>query len=432
MRACVISERAKRLADNEVEADARMAATLHLLAADMRREAGAWSLCIENYHALTKYYLAQGEAKLVVAYIRKLMFVSKHWATPQERMEACLLAASVYVTTHQVVPATDAVTEAAAIAAQSNDRNAFEEVASLFEKIGRICPARPRKGKARCECRDADACIECRVAEDGVPAEFQVRIATGDGSPTRHSPWWPQASSGLDLVMKPPGPAGECSDWVAIRVKDGRYTVTTFPNWHGRAMRAARTMLAVSEKDRAGTEGPSSTVLQVECALEAFMNSVTYFIRNSRNKDKIAHLNELFLAKSRNESKKDRSPIVKWNILCKVMLGANCITDARMKDFRNFVELRNAIVHFDERNKEQIVPAVNSDHKILGLFKNKVFQREPPRPWVDRLLTYEFAVWSVELGEELIASFRRAWHDQEKKRYDRENHSAFISDGEES
>ncbi|CAA2136903.1 hypothetical protein [Methylobacterium bullatum] len=101
----------------------------------MRREAGEWSQCAENYGALTLHHLSCGKLRPTVAYVRKLLFVTEGASSPEERLNACLLAATVYVAVHQVTPARNHAVEAAGIAAHIGDAKGLVEAEQRFAQI---------------------------------------------------------------------------------------------------------------------------------------------------------------------------------------------------------------------------------------------------------------------------------------------------------
>ncbi|MGN8094772.1 hypothetical protein [Methylobacterium sp. 22177] len=421
-RAATLTARAKAPLDREDEAEARRRASLHLLAAELRREAGAWDLCVENYDALTRHYLTRQDLRAAGAYLRKLMFVSERSPRSPERMEACLLAASVHLAFRQPAPANAAASEAAHVAARSSDPAGLERAADLFRRIGELGAEDPvRSLTAGCACGGPGTYIACCGAVAGeVPAEFQVRVVGPAAAPTESqaNPWLAPGRTGIDVVLGHPGAAGECLNWVAVRVEGGRQSLITLPNWSGRAMRAARTALAMSLEDPDGTEGPSSAVLQVACGLEAFMNAIGYFVARSRKERwEGSDLPASVLTIDKDHFRP--GPLSqRWETVANALLGPEWAKAARLEDMRRLMQLRNALVHFGSQNEEQLVPARKEEHELLERFRGLVPFRAAPRPWVDRLLTPELAEWSIVLGEGLIASFRMAWHQRQEAELD--------------
>ncbi|WP_238311391.1 hypothetical protein [Methylobacterium organophilum] len=384
--------------------------SLHLKAARLRREAGDWAACAENYRALVEHHLGCRDTARAAAYAEKLVFVTERSSDPAYRMDVLLLAGTAYAEAGLVARAAGVAAKAAAVMATSRVAHGQERLSTLFGRIGEVAAAAPPTGRtAACRCRGTGRCIACQDGGDAKPAEFQVRIPLTpldrNGSP-RNS-WQRAELSGIEMMMERPGPEGECLSWVGFRVEGGRHSIVTLPNWGGRAMRAARAMSAVSRADRAGTEGPSAAVLQVTCGLEAFINAVGYFLAQSgrlRWQDRFPS----YVYKPDRRKFHYKSLHERWRVVGRGMFGPKW-EGRRLHDLNRLVGLRHALVHV-RGDEEQIFPVPSSPSRILAEFEDVAKPRAGPGPWPDRVLTPELAEWSVELGEGLIASFRDAWH----------------------
>lgn len=415
-RAAALSADAKTLAAGGTEASASRAATFHLLAAELRREAGAWSLCAENYGALTRHHLSRGKLKPAVAYMRKMLFVTEVASASSERLEACLLAASVYVAVRQVASARNAAAEAAAIAVRLSDADGLAAVDRLLPRIGELANARPTGKKPEpCACGSKEGYRACCGVADDVPAEFRVRPAVHGRRPAEASPWGMSGQAGIDLLMELPGPAGECPNWVGVLVEDGRHSLITLPNWSGRAMRTARIMSKRALLDPDGTDYPSATVLQVACGVEAFINTVEHFIGRS-GPERFGHIRfPDFKAEGKDDPDEAGSTRRRWAGIGTALFGPDWAAEVRLDDLAKLMALRNALLHFKGAHEEWIIPAPAKEQALLNRFKDCFALREPPRPWIDRILTPGLATWAVDLGEGLIAAFRRSWHREEAR-----------------
>jgi hypothetical protein len=413
-RAATLSADAKTLADGGTEASASRATTFHLLAAELRREAGAWSLCAENYGALTRHYLSRGKLRPAVAYMRKMLFVTEGASASPDRLEACILAASVYVAVRQVAPARNAASEAAAIAVRLSDADGLAAVDRLLPRISELANACPTGKKPEpCACGSNEGYRACCGVADEVPAEFRVRPAAHGRRSAKIGPRAVTGQAGIDLLMELPGPEGECLNWVGVMVEDGRHSLITLPNWSGRAMRSARIMSKRALLDPDGTDYPSAAVLQVACGIEAFINTVEHFIGRS-GPERFGHVRfPDFKAEGEDDSGEAGSTRRRWAGIGIALFGPDWAKEVRLHDLAKLMALRNALLHFKGAHEEWIIPAPAKEQALLNRFKDCFAMREPPRPWIDRVLTPGLATWAVDLGDGLIAAFRHAWHREE-------------------
>ncbi|MCB4805872.1 hypothetical protein QO001_006101 [Methylobacterium brachiatum] len=391
------------------------AARLHVLAAELRRDAGEWTLCIENYEALTHHYLALGDQETTQAYLHRLTFVADASGSPALQIEACLLASKVHLTAGDDRAALAWTRRAADLAVKSSDKAALARAVACAGDIRAFA----RKNGVR---RTDDACARPLIPTDGLthfdhaPAEFSLRAVGLPSHPSRpaSSPCWLAGDAGIDLMMALPSPSGDASYWVAHGIRKGRHVLNVLPNWSARAMRSARAMHAYSVQHDDGFEGPSSTLLQVTCALESFINTAIHFIGHDegarfwRSKIPDIRFNE-------GSSKIDGSLARKWEEVADGLFGDGWLTLNRLDDLHLMLRLRGTLAHFKEDNIEQIAPPSSRPHFLIAAFERHPDFQEPgairpgPLPWIDRLLTPHLAGWSVTLGETLIAGFRAAW-----------------------
>ncbi|CAA2136901.1 hypothetical protein [Methylobacterium bullatum] len=210
--------------------------------------------------------------------------------------------------------------------------------------------------------------------------------------------------------MERPGPAGECPNWVGVRIEDGRQSLVTLPNWSGRAMRAARVTSRLSLSDPDATEHPWSTVLQVACGVEAFINAVEHFIARS-GLERWGHIE--FPARTADADPEHQGSTVKrWAGIAAALFGPEWPKSMRLEDLDSLMALRNTLVHFKGDHEERIAPVALKEPAMLRRFKGCFEMRDPPRPWIDRVLTPGLATWAVDLGDGLIAAFRNSWQEQ--------------------
>jgi hypothetical protein len=365
--------------------------------------------------------------KMAMASMNRLVAVSVHSEAVGVRIDADILASEVYSAFNDFDAASAAVTRAAVLAARHSDLDALGRISKAVGAIhdSSVSFSARKEDDAPCACGSTLRYDGCCKKADRPPAEFRSRAVGLRTSTMRpaSSPLLSTARNGLYVFMDRPPQSGETPYWVSHLIEDGRHVLVTLPNWTGRAMTAARSMHRYSLEHPEGFEGPSSTVLQVHCALEAFINGALYFITDDDDGQWEGRLPEQRLDKGKW---KNEGPLaLRWEHVGKGVLGKNWVDQNRLDDLALLVRLRSALVHYKENNIEQIFPEPDVGHEFIVAFeKHKDFAvpgaiRSGPGPWVDRLLTPHLSGWAVTLGEELISSFRNAWNEA-GERYDRE------------
>ncbi|SFM09820.1 hypothetical protein [Methylorubrum salsuginis] len=380
-------------------------AGLHAVAADLRREAGDWGSCAENFVALARYYVRIGRTAAVEEYVRKALFVSEFLPRDEDRARVHLSAALATQRIGKLAEATNIAFRAKTVVGLCRDRY-------LAARIGR---AHKRVKGALGAWQDAapvpaspDVASTKPYAWEHVPppVEFRIRPIVTWRRVKAGAPGYAgmQHDAGIDLLMQRPGAAGECRCWVSHRVVDGVHEFVAFPNWSGRAMQAAKAMHNLT-KDVAGTDGPSTVVMQACSALEAFINSVVHFIRNG-NEERWSGSPIRKILDQECKNYKDRVPTLRlWGIVPAALFGGEWKPDVLPKDLRNLFDLRDQLLHFKGDN-EEVVGADGYARHFIGHFK---FDPFAPGPWVDKVLTRECAEWAISVAERMIWSFRKAW-----------------------
>ncbi|WP_162559843.1 hypothetical protein [Methylobacterium radiodurans] len=422
-RAAALSVEARALSKRR---DMEAAASLHLLAAELRREAGAWASCAENYRALVHHHLRCQDLTRAATYARKLLFVTERSSDQKERLEACLLAAAVFVEARLVASAAGAAAKAAKVVASFPDPKSRARLAALFERIGQLAvvPPAPVTGPG-CDCGEARGCIVCHEGDDGIPDEFQVQIPRmpldRHGSP-RNS-WGSAELSGIEAMMELPGPAGECRNWVGVSVEGGRYRIVMVPNRSARAMRAAREILEAARAAPKGTGFPPATVIQVVCALDAFINAVGFFLARSGGESWGSAIPPY--VRKPDRSRFEHKPLqTRWSVVGQGMFGPQWEAE-RLESLGKLTELRNSLVHSRGEAERIALPLEPPIGMLVGL--DAVAKPwAAPQPWADRIVTPALAEWSIGLGEGLIAAFRNSWHAECRE----EVRASLMSDAE--
>lgn len=387
---------------------ASLRAALHLLAVELRREAGAWTECRENFEALARHYVDVGDRRTANAYVDKLLFVAEFSGVDAIRIEAYAFAASLFIELGSVDRAKVLADKASELGQGCTDEKLLRRVADLAARFDDAGVAK-RLGR-----RKQPAWVPVPA-----PLEFRFRGVPVDPAGIRYG--WSSASftpgSGLDLAMRKPDGAGECRYWVSHRVSAGRIQVMVLPNWSGRAMQAAKSMVELSLANRKDTAAPSSAILQVSCALEAFINSVVHFIRSLDEHCWTGTNLPYYCRPSEDIGGLKISTLTMWTDVTIGLFGEQWATPALRGDFKLLYEIRDVLVHFKGGNEEEILPDCSKAPEIFRkIEKLKIYTQPGPAAWIDRALTPELAGWAVTVGEGMIAAFRNAWEARDEAR----------------
>ena len=409
---------ARREPDALHPVDAARAAGMHAVASELRREAGRWAECVENYEALVRHHQELGDFKTATAYLDKLVFVAAHAPSPVVEVDAQILAAEVRLAFGDRVGARKAASAAARRAADAADFEALARAAATGTKVSGapLTLAETFDRKRRCTCGGTRPYLECCAATDRPPTEFVVR-AVGNRAGARRpagSPWLAPGEHGIDAMMALPGPQGDARNWVSLAVIDGRHEIVTLPNWSARAMHASRAMHAYSLEHPEGCEGPSSAILQVVCALESFICTAMHFM--ARDNGARWTSTKIPVERLRSDGRKYNGGLEpRWREIGGGLFGGAWTAKARLDDLLLLTHLRSNLCHFRERGIERVsTDRLDPRSLVVKFGRLEAFQvdgaiRPGPGHWVDRLLTPHLAGWAVDLGEHLITSFRTTW-----------------------
>ncbi|MEE7494729.1 hypothetical protein MOTC310_31695 [Methylobacterium oryzae] len=424
-RAVALTVEARKTARVDDDESRARGAGLHSLAADLRREAGDWGSCAENFVALARYHVRIGRTAAVEEYVRKALFVSEFLPRDKDRAKVHLSAALATRRIGKLAEARIIASRAKTVVGLCCDRYLAARIGRAHKSVKAALRARE---DAEREARKAapismmagtsldasplpaspDVGVKKSFAWEPVrtPVEFRIRpIVTGRRVRAGSLGYAGlQHDTGIDLLMQRPGPSGECRCWVSHRVVDGVHEFAALPNWSGRAMQAAKAMHELT-KDIAGTDGPSTVVMQACSALEAFMNTVIHFImQGDEERWKKSPVRRLI---SKEYKDKARVPTLKaWGIIPVALFGAEWEPDVPPQEFKMLFDLRDQLLHFKGDNEEVVGADGYASHPMAGLFD---VDRLAPGPWVDKVLTRDRAGWAISVAERMIWSFRKAW-----------------------
>lgn len=390
------------------------AASLRWEAAEAKRLAGFPAEAFEDYEALTRHHLANGSLKSAIAFMRKALHVSDVSEDVEVHVGARLLAAKTYVAARQperaleMADAAKAMAEGAGFVRPKADAVALRELAKWT----------PALRHGRCACGRGIEYSRCCGAADTEPVEFleEARRLFGEiVTGARRQ----RGLRALETLMRPSQGTDDLT-WYAWSVEDGCYRLVAYPNWSGRALRAAEFMAGVA-RERKCAASVSSAILQSFVAIEAFLNSWKSLARMSVGEEVETPKDTQPEGRRDKRGKNEgRSKVVGgWTKAVHATFGDECPIPDR-EGFEKLAELRNELVH-SAAPLETVFPRAAEPNGFVDFFTKAECELGPePAPWMDRIMMPDVADWAVGIAKAQIAAVREAWDVTDCARVNRE------------
>jgi hypothetical protein len=156
-------------------------------------------------------------------------------------------------------------------------------------------------------------------------------------------------------------------------------------------------------------DSPLSAVILAACALEAFINQVSFFFFDLPDSDKtwtVPLPQELSLGALNFQ--RSVSLAEKWGILGGLVCGSKWPI-SEWDGAAKLIDIRNELVHFKSGDYEQINPSPPLDVDIMRRLPKGVLVRPVQRAWPYRLLTPSLAEWAYHTAQSVIAGFKAAY-----------------------
>lgn len=398
-----MSARARELYAQDGE-DVDEAMSLRTHAAELKRGAGKPAEAFEDYEALARHYLAAMAPKPAIAYMRKALHVSSLDADALVRVSGRLLAAEIYVGVRRPGQATHMARKAEEFALGAG----LADLALRADAISAAAAATEPLPRGRCACEAETDFSDCCGIADVPPVEFSDEaLAVVDRrtpGPFRRGGW-----TALETLMRP-AVGTERLTWYAWRVKDGCHSLVAYPNWSGRALRAATEMAEVA-RSRNSAEAASSAVLQAYVALESFLTAWKSLSRLGGGFP--SPMVEKTALDTTGAKEKSRLP-GHWRQFAKANFGDAWQPPDR-KAFDELAAIRHHICH-GAATAETVVPVTTRHATSVAYFESLGHEvGKAPAPWIDRIMTPALATWAVDVAKSQIAAVRQAWDARDRE-----------------
>ncbi|ACK86166.1 hypothetical protein [Methylorubrum extorquens] len=302
------------------------------------------------------------------------------------------------------------------LAAELRDARLVAEGQTLLDKADQY----GRKGwgfspRHPCRCESGRPYVSCCGRADHEPIEVGL-LMPGHALAHDASPAAPLARGErpilLDLQMRRDEGARFRRGWARVTRRDGWFELGEMPDMASQHLLAARRLTELVpgggvQPGVADLDVPVAACILGVCAIEAFANSVAFFVHEAMREGEIPLATvPPALATSSSEFVRNTELRQKWRLLEQVLCAPGSMEDRLSDRFDKLVTIRNELVHFKTPGFEKVAPTPAGHHPFLGLAAGEFEIRDAPRSWPVRLLTPAFGRWCVAVAEELIDDFR--------------------------
>lgn len=412
------------LLNNENKAKQEEGVQLIKESSNLKRMVGDLDGLAANYCNLGLYYWKQKKYERAIAFTRKDLFFSRKVGDLRAIGSTLGNLAGIYTEMKQLSPARKLLNEAISIGKKLKDErliaisehnlkqiNVKGEIAGANgEVIGpsALCACNSNKEYQHC-CGRADfEPIDIQMEFGGISEEIEPiikKISDSGNEPSR-----------LDFIFRDVGDSEKLRlAWTRHHIHDGWFEMHELPDMANHHLIAARIFAneANDSKDNDySIHKPLACLILSACALEAFINQVSYFLNEVQNfPEKKLHEIPPELQRDVWEFQRTTELSKKWEILGQALCKRGWPPPTKMwNDFKILIYVRNELVHFKIDKYEQVIPP-EKNHTIIDKVPKEVEIRNIPHAWPSRLLTPSFANWAVNLAEAIIRYFKKAYID---------------------
>jgi hypothetical protein len=352
-----------------------------------------------------------------IAYTRRDLSISRDVGDERSIASSLINLASIYCSLLQLSEARGALSAANAIAEEINDPSIERAVIlglAEVENIGRNAGLVGRRlgPRAECACESGKEYQDCCGLADFEPVDFPTSVAMSAdlGEIDSRSLSTGRIQSLLDVTLRHTEEAKLRSAWTRMHGHDGWFSIDELPDASNMHLAAARALLHQSQSEPDSWTGPIAVVLLASCALEAFINQVSFWLLEARSTpgDRYYQLVvPLELQDGPELFQRQVGLTEKWSLLGKLLLGDDWPPrEGLWQDFKYLISLRNELVHFKSAEFEQVLPTPKRPSSLLRGLPQAVEIREVPRSWPYRILTASLAEWAVGISTRTIEHFR--------------------------
>lgn len=372
-----------------------------------------------SYDILAQYYTRIKRFERAIVYFRRGLLISRQVGDTHGLIQALMNVAGLYIQLRQVPNARRLMKEALTLSEETENQYFMKMCQYNLEQINLNAREFNLNGdiigpKAACLCGSNKPYEECCGRADFEPVTLPW--AFGDLSQNAEQVYEELKAQGikpsrLDLFLQNPTHDQNRYAWFKVIPQDGWHEVQELPDLASIHLRSAQDAMERSQQIPESFEHPLTTLILAACALEAFINQVSFFITEVHSTETL-DISEVPPALISDCFAYQRSTglIEKWADLSKALCGLGWPSDSALwDDFKRLVTMRNEFVHFKLADYEQIVPPPKKSSKSLAMLPPSVAPRDNHHGWAFKLLSPEMATWAVSVAQDMFSGFRSGY-----------------------
>ncbi len=376
-----------------------------------------------NYSQLGRYYWRKKRYERAIAYTRIDLHLSRRIGNLREIASTLCNLAEIYIDLKQLNSARQRLREAKQIAEILKDGLLIMYVDKLSAKATEVGREAGQKGEkvgpaAYCGCGSNRKYQKCCGQADFEPIDNPLQFAGFSEDLIQNVKEMKIAGvepSRLDLILRHSDEAKKRLAWQRVEVHDGWIKISELPDMANYHLSSAKILAEeIRSEPNDSIVKPLSCVILSVCALEAFINHVSFFINEvmAFSDAKFTYAFPSEITTNVLEFQRRTELTQKWDILGKELCGEGWPPpDSLWTDFRNLIYVRNELVHFKSGEYEQVDPMPKQPHDVMIHVPNSVETRKIPHSWPARLLTASYATHCINVAESMIEYFKKSYRE---------------------
>lgn len=367
------------------------------------------------------YYWKKKRYERAIAFTRMDLKLSR--IVGNQRAIASTLGnlAGLYVELKQLSPARRLLNEAKKIGINFKDAQLIEISNHNLKIVDDIGKKAGQAGEkigltADCECGSGKDYQNCCGRADFEPIEFPYQFFGISDDLDKIARGIEEVGGEyrtLDFILRETDESKERISWSRIEVHDGWLEISELADMANLHLISAKVLAEEAKSEPDSVTKPLSCVILCTCALEAFINQITYFLHEFQSRPEYKHC---YLPPEIKEDVMNFQRYTeltnKWDIIGKTLCSDYWKpSDSLWTDFRNLINIRNELIHFKIADFERIIPPPQQNsHDILKRVPEYVEIRDIPHSWPPRLLTPSFSNWCINVAESMIDYFKQTYY----------------------
>jgi uncharacterized protein YecA (UPF0149 family) len=375
-----------------------------------------------NFSQLGRYFWKKKRYERAIAYTRMDLHLSRKIGNVREIASSLYNLAEIYIELKQLSSARKQLKEAKQIGEIIQDRSLIIFVDELYHRATEIGKDAYQKGekigpKAFCGCGSKKEYQVCCGQADFEPIDNPLTFTGISKDVTQSIEEMKNAGvepSRLDYILRQSDEAKARMGWIRVEGRDGWIKISELPDMANYHMSAARILAEEAQtEDKDSTAKPLSCVILSVCALEAFINHVSYSLFEMRAfPESKLHSIPSEIARDVMEFQRRTELTQKWAILGTALCGDGWPPpDTLWNNFKNLIYVRNELVHFKSGEYEQVDLMPKEPHDVMKHVPSNVETRKIPSSWPGRLLTAAYASHCVVVAESMIQYFKTSYRE---------------------